>query len=379
MTTSSTAWIEAYLDNITNNSDLLSLVSDNDAPVIPSSWIFFLMKWALRLSCISIFIVCPWANYQLIVLFRTRRYHKESSAKWYVIFKAIFDIGYMLVSVPIIFCLTFDIDVIHRNFLTCKLITYSHYLFDDLISMMLALLCIDRMMRITCSCRFRQRFALTVCIVTVAFFAIINIHHIIRLQHRNGFCHKLYLSIWDYDFDIYYSLIYTSITWAIIFIASINLTVSVYCDRERRLKLLKQQKQQRQQQKYLSKILLNTTDSIPFDNDRAELIDNTDDIEDAAVVTIEANPFANESSEQEQQDNIDLQITVCVLIVSAIFLGCNLPNFFIFIWRYIYNSSFSTIGYIFVYMSIIPLIVAYTVNYFIFNHLAAYLFRNSSS
>ncbi|CAF4761398.1 unnamed protein product, partial [Rotaria socialis] len=154
---------------------------------------------------------------------------------------------------------------------------------------------------------------------------------------------------------------------------------SVYCDRERRLKLLKQQKQQRQQQQYLSKILLNTTDSIPFDNDRAELIDNTDDIEDAAVVTIEANPFANESSEQEQQDNIDLQITVCVLIVSAIFLGCNLPNFFIFIWRYIYNSSFSTIGYIFVYMSIIPLIVAYTVNYFIFNHLAAYLFRNSSS
>ncbi|CAF4890390.1 unnamed protein product, partial [Rotaria magnacalcarata] len=67
------------------------------------------------------------------------------------------------------------------------------------------------------------------------------------------------------------------ITWAIIFIASINLTVSVYCDRERRLKLLKQQQQQQQQQqqRYLSEILLNTTDSIAFDNDRAELIDNT--------------------------------------------------------------------------------------------------------
>ncbi|CAF4302918.1 unnamed protein product, partial [Rotaria magnacalcarata] len=192
--------------------------------------------------------------------------------------------------------------------------------------------------------------------------------------------HKLYLSIWDYDFDIYYSLIYTLITWAIIFIASINLTVSVYCDRERRLKLLKQQQQQQQQQqRYLSEILLNTTDSIAFDNDRAELIDNTDDIEDATVVTIEANPLANESSENEQQDNIDLQITVCVLIVSATFLGCNLPNFCIFIWRYIYNSNFSTLGYIFVYISIIPLIVAHTVNYFIFNHLAARLFPNSSS
>ncbi|CAF4131305.1 unnamed protein product, partial [Rotaria magnacalcarata] len=179
-TTLRTTWIEALLDNITSNNDTLLYASDNDAPVITDSWIFFLMKWALRLACISIFIVCPWANYQLIVLFRTRQYHKESSAKWYVIFKAIFDIGYMLVSVPIIFCLTFDIDVIHRNFLTCKLITYSHYLFDDLISMMLALLCIDRMMRITCSCRFRQRFALAVCIVTVVFLAIINIHHIIR-------------------------------------------------------------------------------------------------------------------------------------------------------------------------------------------------------
>jgi hypothetical protein len=94
-------------------------------------------------------------------------------------------------------------------------------------------------------------------------------------------------------------------------------------------------------------------------------------------VTIEQNN-SNKSWEQEEQDNIDLQITVCVLITSAIFLACNLPNFFIYIMRYVYNSRLSTIVYIFVYISIFPLLIAHTISYFVFNHLAARIFPNNS-
>ncbi len=104
-----------------------------------------------------------------------------------------------------------------------------------------------------------------------------------------------------------------------------------------------------------------------------------DDWEDSATVVIEQNPLDNKYSEQEQQDNIDLQLTVCVLITSAIFLGCNLPNFIMFIMRFVYHSGFNTIGYIFVYISLFPLLIAHTISYFVFNHLAARLFPNNSS
>jgi hypothetical protein len=130
------------------------------------------------------------------------------------------------------------------------------------------------MARITCGCRLRQRVSLIICIIAVNFFLIINIHHIIRLQHRDGFCHKVYLGIRDYDFDIYYSFIYTSITWIIIFIASINLTVSVYCDRSRRIQLQKQTQKQQQEQK-ISQIFLNGGEPIGGDSDRVELIRST--------------------------------------------------------------------------------------------------------
>ena len=271
MTTPTVTLIEEFLDNMTINDDQFN----TDEPIVRSkSFSISLSKWLLRLTCIVIVALCPWANYKLIKYFQTRAYYKESSAKWYIIFKAVFDTLYMLISVPIIFSLTFNIDIIHKNFLTCKLITYIHYLADDLISIMLTFLCIDRMIRITCGYRLRKRFSLTVCIVVLSFFSIINIHHIIRLQHRDGFCHKIYIGIWDYEFDIYYSFIYTSITWMIIFIASINLTVSVYCDRTRRIQLKKQRDQQEQQQK-ISKIFLKGAEPLGGDSDRIELIHST--------------------------------------------------------------------------------------------------------
>ncbi len=101
-----------------------------------------------------------------------------------------------------------------------------------------------------------------------------------------------------------------------------------------------------------------------------------DDWDDPTAITIEQNHFDERSFEQ---DNIDLQITVCVLITAAVFLGCNLPNFIIYIMRYVYDSTFSTIGYIFVYISLFPLLIAHTISYFIYNHLAARIFRNNSS
>lgn len=99
-----------------------------------------------------------------------------------------------------------------------------------------------------------------------------------------------------------------------------------------------------------------------------------DDWEDPTVVTIE--PLANKekAQEQEQQDDVDIQLTVCVLITATIFLSCNLPNFIIFVMRFVYNSVFSSVGYMFVYISLFPLLIAHTISYFIFNHLAARLF-----
>ncbi|CAF3095014.1 unnamed protein product [Rotaria sp. Silwood2] len=379
MITSAPSWIDEYINSTTTNDDASSShIDDHEISMRINSFVVFLSKWLLRLACISIALLCPWANYKLIKLFQTHRFHKESSAKWYITFKAVFDTAYMFVSVPIIFFLTYNIDIIHRNLLTCKLITYAHYLSDDLISMLLTLLCLDRMLRITCGYHLRQRFSLTICIITTVFFTIINIHHIIRLQHRDGYCHKTYLSIWDYDFDVYYSLVYTSVTWATIFISIINLTVSIYCDRIKRLQLRKQKQQQEQQQK-LSKIFFNGIDSMEFYNDQVQLIYSIDDIEASVAVAFEQNNSNNESNEKEQQDNVDLQITVCVLILSSIFLVCNLPNFIIFILRFVHQSQFSIIGYIFFYISIFPLLVAHTITYFIFNHLAARLFPNNSS
>jgi len=274
MTTSTISWIEDYLDNITGNSDVSSYTGNGDTPVQPSGFIIFISKWFLRLTCIFIVFACPWANYKLIQFFQTHSFHKESSAKWYIIFKAIFDTVYVLISIPIIFCLTYNIDIIHKNFFTCKSITYIHYLSDDLISMLLTLLCIDRMIRITCGYRLRTRVSLIICIIVLNFFLILNVHHIVRLQHRDGFCHKVYFGIWEYDFDIYYSVIYTTVTWTCIFIASINLTVSVYCDRTRRIKLKKKQQQQQQEQK-ISKMFLVNSEPMGGDSDRVELLHST--------------------------------------------------------------------------------------------------------
>jgi hypothetical protein len=105
-----------------------------------------------------------------------------------------------------------------------------------------------------------------------------------------------------------------------------------------------------------------------------------DDWEDSTAITIEQNNInMNRSSEQEQQDNIDLQLTVCVLITSAIFLSCNLPNFIMFVMRFIYRSQYLSSSYVLIYISLVPLLVAHTISYFVFNHLARRLFPNISS
>ena len=266
--------IEEYLDSTTSFTNL-SLLNSTSVSTPPSSTLVSILQWILRFSCILTIFLCPWANYKLIELFQTRRFYKESSAKWYVIFKAASDVFYIIVFLPVIFFLTINIDVIHKNFLTCKLMTYSIYLSDDLISMFLTLLCVDRMIRITCGYRLRHTISLTVCIVITVFLAIINIHHIVRLQHRNGFCHKVYVGIWDYNFDIYYSFIYTCITWTIIFVTSINLMVSLYCDRTRRTRSKQQQQQQQQQyERTMNKVLFTGGEPIGSDNDQAQLIHN---------------------------------------------------------------------------------------------------------
>lgn len=254
-------------------TDTIDLTTSSQATVTASKeHLVFFSKWFLRLTCIFILFLCPWVNYKLFEFFQTRKFYQDSSAKWYIIFKAIFDTLYVLISVPIIFCLTFKIDIINKNYFTCKVITYIHYLSDDIISIMLALLCIDRMIRITCNYRLQKRFSLAVCIFVLNLFIIINIHHIMRLRHEDGYCHKVYVGVGDYDFDIYYSFIYTSITWAIIFLTSINLTISVYCDRTRRLKFKKLQQEQEQK---ISKIFLNGGEPIGGDSDRLELIHST--------------------------------------------------------------------------------------------------------
>ena len=99
-----------------------------------------------------------------------------------------------------------------------------------------------------------------------------------------------------------------------------------------------------------------------------------DDWEDPTVVTIEPLENKAKAQEQEQQDNVDIQLTVCVMITAVIFLACNLPNFIIFVMRFVHHSVFSSIGYMFVYISLFPLLFAHTISYFIFNHLAARLF-----
>ena len=97
------------------------------------------------------------------------------------------------------------------------------------------------------------------------------------------------------------------------------------------------------------------------------------------MVVIETTTPANNSTDQEQQDNADLQITVSVLITSVLFLLCNLPNFIVFIVRVIFDSGYNTLGNLAVYLSLFPLVIAHTINYFIFNHLPAYLLRRNST
>ncbi|CAF1434147.1 unnamed protein product [Adineta ricciae] len=358
------------------SDDQISYTVHSEDSVRPSSTSFLILKHFLRFTCLFVVIACPWANFKLIQFFKSHLFYKNSSLKWYIIHKAVFDTMYMLISIPIIGLLTFNIDVIHKNLFTCKFITYLHYLADDLITMMLTLACVDRMLRITCNLRLQTRFSLIICIVVTCLFALLNIHHIIRLQHSWGFCHKTYFGIWDYDYDIYYSLVYTSITWFIMFVSSLNLTVSVYCDRARRTKL--NQSTQQNQQVQIDKGKPRNGRSYAPDSDRLELIHNSDDWEDSTSIIIESNHVdTNRPAEQEQQDNAELQLTVGVLITSAIFLLCNLPNFIIFVMRFVLHSSFTAIGSTFIHIALFPLLIAHTVSYFIFNHLLARCFRNN--
>jgi len=274
MTTSTSSWLETVLDNLTSTDDDFHSFNTESTPTSQSFLITF-SKWILRVFCIVIFILCPLTNYLLIKLFLTQPYYNQSSAKWYIIFKAVFDTLYAVISTPLIFFLTCGWDLIHRSYFSCITLTYIHYFSDDLISNMLALLCIDRMARIVCNYRIRERFSLTVCSIAVGLMLLVNIHHIVRLRHSDGICHKIYFSIGDYDFDIYYSFVYTLITWTIIFIASINLLVSICCDRVKRSKLKQQQQQQQQVQLNSQTMLVSGDGVIGHDSDRLELMNHT--------------------------------------------------------------------------------------------------------
>ena len=267
MTTSTISSIKEYLDDtITNRT------SSSAIPVLyaSKSWIVHLAEYFLRLVCIILFFLCPWANFQLIQFFRLRVFYKESSSKWYIIFKAVFDTVFSIISIPVIFFLTFNIDIIHHNTFTCKFVTYAHYTSDDLISILLTFLCIDRMIRITFGYHLRKRCSFTISIILITLFLNLNIHRLGRSEHIDGFCHKVYSSLWDYNFDIYYSYIFIAITWFVILIASINLFVSVYCDRVRNRKLRQQGQPSLALQENMKKISSNSIES-----DRLGLIDST--------------------------------------------------------------------------------------------------------
>ena len=103
-----------------------------------------------------------------------------------------------------------------------------------------------------------------------------------------------------------------------------------------------------------------------------------DEWDDPSAVTIESTDADPKPNEHEQQDTIDLQITICVLINSALFLACNLPHFVTFIMRYIYHSHFSSFGLVIVYISVFPLLLAHAMSYFVFKHLADRLFSERS-
>lgn len=104
-----------------------------------------------------------------------------------------------------------------------------------------------------------------------------------------------------------------------------------------------------------------------------------DDFEDATAVTIELTNAEQRPMDEEKQDDAELQITVGVLITSAIFLTCNLPNFMIYVVRSVFNATLSSVGFFFIYFSLFPLLTAYTVSYFVFNHLLALCFRHSAA
>jgi hypothetical protein len=268
MNTSILPFVDSYAPITLSPSNVPYDTSYTTSYTRPNSVLVYALQWTLRLMCVSSAMLAPWANYRLIRLFQERTYHRQSSAKWYIIFKAVFNTFYILTSTPIIFFMTFNTDIIHHNVFTCKFITYMHYLTDDLVSIMLMLLCIDRVIRITCAYRLRTRISLWICICVTILFILINIHHIVRLQHRDGFCHKVEMMVLESDFDVYYSYTFTSITWSIILLSSINLLVTVYCDRVRRLKL-----QHAQDEQHFRASLAKTID-IHSDNDRLGLIDH---------------------------------------------------------------------------------------------------------
>lgn len=267
MTASTISSIKEYLDETMNNRTNASTFH----PINPSkSWNVHLAEYVLRIACIILFFLCPWANFQLIQFFRLRPFYKESSSKWYIIFKAIFDTIFSIISLPVIFFLTFSIDIIHHNTFTCKFVTYAHYTSDDLISILLTFLCIDRTIRITFGYHLRKRCSFTISIILITLFLNLNIHRLGRSEHIDGFCHKVYSSLWDYNFDIYYSYVFIAITWFIILIASINLFVSVYCDRVRSKKLRQQGQPSLSLQANMKQISSNSMES-----DRLGLIDST--------------------------------------------------------------------------------------------------------
>ena len=81
MTTSSIS-IDEYVENTTSFIDY-SFLNSTSVSIRTSSTLISILTWILRFACIVIIFLCPWANYKLIELFQIRRFHKESSAKWY--------------------------------------------------------------------------------------------------------------------------------------------------------------------------------------------------------------------------------------------------------------------------------------------------------
>ena len=69
-----------------------------------------------------------------------------------------------------------------------------------------------------------------------------------------------------------------------------------------------------------------------------------------------------------------MQIASTTVVASMLFLVCNLPNFIVFVMRFIYRTRFGMLGYASVYIAYFPLLIAHAFSYFLFNHFAARFF-----